>query len=1492
MNRLVKVIWKVALSLGAVLFLLWLLLQTSPVQTSIAKLAARKLENRLGGSVSFSKIHFRPFNALMINDLTVIDDNPATSPSGERADTILFARKAFASLSLRGMGKKGILLRRVTISDAMINLVNEEDGSNISRFLSGLKSDSKKEFQIRGDRISLDNIRFRMTDSRKDPGTKATGLVDFSDLDVTLSSFRADRISLKDGTFKANVQSLQASEKNGLSIEDISSKILLKDGKLEISDLEVKEGFSHFDAPSLTLEPSDEEGAGISETFLTASIEDSRIDARTLAWFIPSMQGKTLSVNLEKADIRGTLNDFSVDMLTFSEDHSGIRGSFEGNISGLPDLGSTRLDILAEGFRFNSAGIDRLVRQFVPGMKADLSRYAKNETLTFNGRGLGTLESMRVIGRVDAGEGSAEANLNIRGLNSTRNGLNISGNVSSDRLDLGSMAGIPQLGECSLRSGFNASTGSDGFKARIDSLFVDSFEALGYSYSNIRAAGTYSENAFDGRLVCNDPNLSFLFQGIFTLSDKTRNGLYKFYANVGYADLHALHFDKREVSKVSGQIDANYMTIKGKDLIGDLDVKNLVLEDATSRYDIGDICVKSHSNNKINRINITSDFLTGSFVGTKPLTSLLGDMADLTVSRDLPSLMKKKASTWKDDEYDVTLNVYDAQNVLSFFKPGLYVADSTNAVLAIRSDGEMTASLKSSRLAIGKNYLKGFNFSFDNTDGSMNAAATCQEVSAALFRMIGGTFTFFADEDRFSLGCTYDNHTREANKGEIHMAGAIERSDDDVLLMHGRTLPSSIWYNGERWTIPSSDIELDGRNIKISSLSANCGDQSVKVNGGISLSDRDTLTVDLSKMDISILGINSPKDLGLAGLASGKVILTSPLSSEMGLLMNVSSTGTEFGHCPVGTLLIGSSMDDKGTIHIVARNDLDGARNLDIRASYSTADKTLFGKAVLDQLNAGYLKPVLYKFVSDISGTANGQIELAVKDGQMSIRSKDCSLDNAMMRITYTNVPYWCSGPFTLDEHGVSFDGITIRDRRMGTASASGGLSWDHFKNATMNTRLTLNNMEAFNLSERDNQTFYGNVFASGTIDLTGPTNSMLMDINVRTDGDGNVHIPLDGNASASKNELLTFKEDETLKSKEDPYLKMLDNLGMGRKKSKDMVMKIRVDANRSTQAFVEIDRTAGNVLSGNGTGIIDMDIRPNRNLFSINGDYTISRGTFHFNAMDIAKRNFTISEGSTIRFNGDIMDSDLDISGLYSTKASLAALIADTSSVSTRRQVNCGIEVSGKLRDPQLDFTIDIPDLDPTTKTRVESALNTDDKVQKQMVALLLSGSFMPDEQSGIVNNSAALYTNVAEIMAGQLNTILQKLNIPLDFGLNYQSSESGYNIFDVAISTQLFNNKVIVNGAFGNREYSTSRAGDDMAGDLDIEIKLDKTGQVRLNLFSHSADDYTNYLDNTQRSGVGMSYQKEFDSFREFFNNLFRKKKGSEAADKKEEKKTIIIE
>ena len=108
------------------------------------------------------------------------------------------------------------------------------------------------------------------------------------------------------------------------------------------------------------------------------------------------------------------------------------------------------------------------------------------------------------------------------------------------------------------------------------------------------------------------------------------------------------------------------------------------------------------------------------------------------------------------------------------------------------------------------------------------------------------------------------------------------------------------------------------------------------------------------------------------------------------------------------------------------------------------------------------------------------------------------------------------------------------------------------------------------------------------------------------------------------------------------------------------------------------------------------------------------------------------------------------------------------------------------------------------------------------------------------------------------------------------------------MAVSTQLFNNRVIVNGSVGNKQYNSGGT-QDVVGDLDIEIKIDRSGSFRLNLFSHSADTYTNYLDNSQRNGVGLTYQTEFNRIGKFFRNMFMSKAKRQAARMAEEQAMI---
>ncbi len=1473
--------------LAAALFAGWIFLQTPAVQTYVAQKAVKALEGVFKGRIEFSKIHLRPFSALIVKDLAVIDNEPALDWDNVPADTLAKARTVVATISLKSLRSEGaVRIKRLSVKDGAFSLVKDGRGPAIGRLIvkKGEKKSGGLPLSIEADRVQLKNFRFRLINKKEGVVLRDYGL-DWKNLDLTAEEILLRGLTYKNGTVEGRLVNLSASERSGYGILAMSGDVTVGKGRTTVRALHLQDRWSdiRMDEYSMEYESAVSFSRFLREVRMTGSFTDSRVRMKSISYFAPRLRVMDQDISLKKAFVQGPVSGLDIKEFTFREARSGVSGVLDGSLTGIPSTKEMLLDFKVKGLGFTTEGLGTFIKGFAPAASVDLSKFASGVRFRLDGKVRGLLDRMTVDGKLTSSLGTLIIDTGIRDLIAKGKPKEFSGKVAAEDLELGRIAGISQIGGSTFKGNLDLSIGGGGIEARIDSLRIKRLTALGYDYSHIVATGTYSENTFDGRIVCGDPNLNFLFQGLVTLSKKTQNGIYKFFASIGYADLHALHLDKRETSKISGRVDANYRNIGRRDLIGDIDILGLAFENESGWHDIGDVHLKSHSNNNINKVNLTSSFANGSFSGSKSVTAMVSDLKALTIQKELPSLWgRSSGASAASGEYELRLDTGDSRDILSFIKPGLYIAQGTKVRMNMSGDGSVTASVKSPRVALKRNNLKDLDLSFDNRDSSLNAVLSCSAVTAGGMTLQNDNLLLYAKDDSFGAGFTYDNGTDPSNKGELYITGSLARNPDGEISVEASTLPSYIFYDGDSWTVSGSSIRYDGKALAVDNLKADCGEQSVKIDGGYSKTEKNRLSVNLVKFDLGVLNKFLGQRFGISGLATGHAVLSSPMGDDAGVMLKIVSDSTGIADREVGTLRLAGSLAN-GKLRVVAKNDLDGVKTLDVSGDYFPSTRKLDAAASLDGLDVGYIAPTLQSVFSEVGGSLSGKIRATGTLDSLSVSSEDARFDDVLLRVGYTNVPYHVSGPVAIGDHGLTFDNLSVTDRYDGKGTITGGITFDHLKNFRMDTKIKADRLEAIDLEEDGTKPFYGHLFASGDVAVKGPFEAILLDVAVRTDKEGQVHIPLDNTSSDGSNDLLTFKES----FKEvviDPYEAMMEKLETGTGKGKDFRLKLNVNAGQGTEAYVEIDRDAGNVLSARGQGRIDIEVRPGMDLFTINGDYSIRSGNFHFNAMDIAKRDFTISDGSQVRFNGDVMDSDLDIKGIYSTKASVATLLADTTTVSARRVVNCGIGVSGKLREPKLSFSIDVPDLDPTTKSRVESALNTEDKMQRQFLSLLISNSFMPDEQSGVVNNSSVLYSNVAEIMAGQLNNILQKLDIPLDFGLNYQASESGTNIFDVAVSTQLFNNRVIVNGNVGNREYSKSASSEgDVVGNLDIEIKIDKPGQLRLNLFSHSADDYTNYLDNTQRNGVGIAYQKEFNSLKEFFRDLFsgKKKRARRAAE-----------
>ena len=1463
--------------------------QSPRVQTALARKAVGMLADKLDGDISVGRISIRFLDAVTLEDVVLTDRAPYSDGTFPARDTLLRVGSLSARFSLKGLlHKERITVSRLRLSDGEFNLVLEpgpggKPTNNLSRVFR-LTPDPDKPQKDFGDileagKVDIEDFTFRMVNY---PGAARQAergrpipadVIDWNNFEAR-ADIHASGILVKDGEIRADADHIRITDRTGLDLQDVSGKVKVGHGKVLLDNLHIQDKDSDLHLRYFRMiAPLDDYDDFVDRVRLEGEfVSPSVFSMQTVSHFAPNLDRMTFRAGLG-GKVEGTVADFAVKGFSFQEHGSNVAARVDGTMKGLPDIETTRMDFRVQDLRFGLDGLSTFIKEWAPEVKMDLGKVGRGTEFRLDATAKGTLDRLGVRGNLASNAGAADVDLVLRNVLDRKRDIAIGGTLRTRDLDAGRIAGVKALGPVTLATSVDATLAKKGLQVRIDSLRVDRLQALGYDYSGIAAVGTYSDQAFDGRIVCDDPNLNFLVQGKFDLSPSTRNAAYQFYANVGYADLNALHIDKRGPSKVSLQADANFIRTRDKDLLGEVNLRDVILENASGRYRVGDVTASAHANDDIHRMRFESGFAEGTFVGEKSLVTMVSDLKDLVVRKELPALLEKPAARWSETPYELNFKFSDTREVLGFIYPGLYIEKNTALRLKVDEDGRIDGNVTSGRLAVGGRYLKDFRLDLDNLNNALRADITGSAINLGGIELMDNRLSLMVDDDRFNLAYTFENPEDQIGKADLRLTGDLAR-DERGLSVTASVLPSSVYYQGDRWVVDSGDITFQkGGDLQVDRFRIRSGEQSLVVEGGLSPARTDTLAVRMDQFDISVLNrlvMNGKMDL--RGRATGRASLVSPTKPSLALLASISCDTTYVAGRPMGHVQVGSVWNEpEKRFDIRIRNLQDGIRNFDIDGFLRPSDKAIRAHADLKRLDLGYAAPFLAGIFDRFSGYLDGKVDVGGTLSKLQIASEGMQLADGILGVEFTQVPYRVSGPLAVDTEGLHFRGLSLSDGSDGKGTVTGSLLFGGFKNLRMDTHVQFDRMKVLGITDR-NQPIYGDAYATGRVDITGPFSDIALNIDARTVKDGGLHIPLGSGSVKATGDLLVFKQ-PYVEVEEDPYEQMMRSHRTEEKKKSGSNLDIRVlvRATPSVTAFIDIGE---NNLRGQGSGLIDLRIRTGQSsLFTIGGDYTLSQGNFRFSALNVVTREFTIRDGSSIRFNGDVMDSDLNVTGVYSTKASISTLLSSMASAeSARRQVDCLIDISGKLRNPQIKFDIEIPQLDPGTEGLVSSALNTEDKVMKQFLYLLIANSFLPNEESGIITTGGSnmLYSNMTGIMAGQLNSIFQKLNIPLDLGLNYQQTSAGQNLFDVALSTQLFNNRVVVNGTIGNRRlYGTTT--DEVAGDLDIDIKLDKPGTIRLNLFSHSADQYTSFLDNSQRNGVGIAYQREFNNLGQFFRDLF---------------------
>jgi hypothetical protein len=277
-------------------------------------------------------------------------------------------------------------------------------------------------------------------------------------------------------------------------------------------------------------------------------------------------------------------------------------------------------------------------------------------------------------------------------------------------------------------------------------------------------------------------------------------------------------------------------------------------------------------------------------------------------------------------------------------------------------------------------------------------------------------------------------------------------------------------------------------------------------------------------------------------------------------------------------------------------------------------------------------------------------------------------------------------------------------------------------------------------------------------------------------------------------------------------------------------------------------------------------------------GDFQAYDGTYNFKYGGIIDKKFIVKKGGYISWEGNPLKARLNLEAIYKTSAN-PALLLENSSFNKKVDVNVVIGLRGDLTSPEPDFNFEFPTVSNVLKSEIEYKLNDKDVRQTQALYLLSTGSFL--SSSGV--NQSALSSNLFEsatsLLTGMIHSEDEKFNVELDIIAADKTVGSEADGRFVASVSSKINERITINGKVGVPFGGVNQSA--VVGDVEILYRVNEDGTVNLRFFNREND--INYIGEGigYTQGIGISYEVDFDTFKELANKFLKNVKIEKVTD-----------
>ena len=1427
-----------------VLYLLLIVLMHLPsVQTFLGKEVAEALADKFGTKVEVGKVNLGFFNRIIIDDVMMYD---------QQGDSLIYASRLSAKIDYMAATQGKISVSSAQIFGLRANLYRQtaKSPANFQFVLDSLASKDTTQHKPLDLHIgSLIIRRGAIAYNQRDVAPRS-GV--FSPQHIRVSELSSHILlnHVTDNSIDLLLKKLSFKDESGFKLQSLHFKLQADRQKATLKEFRLLMPRSELVLDDLKATYRFEGKRFIPESLrFKGGIQQSKITFADVASLVPALRHFDDAVFVSSR-FSGTAKSISVPSLNLRTGSGSFNLQARGSYSHASSHPAWNADIA--NLNLSPAGVEFLAENL--GSKVKIPKEIQRlGTIHLTGKAKGYEKVLSAKGNIETDAGNIS-------LQAVKNDDRIKASVDTRGVNLGRILDNRKLGTVVAKIDAHGTMKHIFAKGNIAR-----FDYGNYDFHNIEIDGDYDMKTLRGTASIADPNVNLSVKGDYQLGSR----LYALDAAINHLRPTVLGMKMHDPS-----------------------------------YSLDNISISANNKGKEGHLDIEAPFVSLYARGQYNLTTIYGSIMRLVADKlpTIPGISKHAAKGYND--FTLQANITSAEVLQRMF--GLPLSLS----LPVHINGNISDAEKNVNL-----YINAPNFSWDgsafhdanielNTIGdSLKMEARISQglpyEKAPVYRLRAAA----ADNNLSTLLYYANQSSKLPITGKIDARTQFFTSDNGATGVHVTVNPSEIMLGEKKWLLNPADIIYRKNELTVDMLNFSHGDQHIIINGKATPQATDSIVADLKDVDVAyILNLVNFHSVDFAGKASGKAVVKSIFQTPEAYA-NLDVKDFVFENGPLGTLHAKAAYDNQeGQINIDATAE-DGPEHLTVINGYVSPKRNYIDLGIeAHNTSLKFMENFCGSFLNNVEAWCKGKLNVVGDLKNINLVGDVVAHGRMHMKQLGTDYTFNHLRAHAIPDD-IQFEGDSIYDshyngKHSHFALIRGGIHHKHLTRLSYDLDIDANNFLGFDTHEFGDDTFYGTVFATGTVGIHGKSGETIIDIDA-TPEPHSIFVYNVASPDAISAGSFIHWNDAT------PYIYRPYSPDSDKDKKKDsssdfssdMRINFLVNTNPNLTLKLMMDDQTGDYITLNGNGVIRANYY-NKGGLDMFGNYVVDHGQYKLTIQNIIKKDFDFQPGGTIAFGGDPYNAPLNLQAKYTVNGvPLSDLSIGRSFSSNNIRVDCLMDITGTPGAPKVDFSMDLPTVNSDAKQMIYSVINSQEEMNQQVLYLLGIGRFYTQTKNNQTSEDASQQSQTSLAMQSLLSgTISQQINNVLssfvnssnwNFGANISTGNEGFNNaeYEGILSGRLLNNRLLFNGQFGYRD--NANATQSFIGDFDLRYLIFPNGNLSIHVYNQTNDRYfTRNSLNTQ--GVGLIMKKDFFNLRDLLGIKKKSKdKGKEDKNKKKGKK-----